>query len=397
MRRRVEHGLIFGDIRMIHDPLAARQRAVIFSAVAVALIAAMTALFAWLRPNADPGDAPILRANSGELYVRVDDRIHPVTNLTSARLIAGAPEHAARIGEENLLELPRGVPVGITTAPAAFAPADSTDGSWSVCTPATAAQEVLVSAGQPAEKLPPHAAVVAVVDADEWLITGEGRHLLPRDDDPQGRIIRRALGIDATTPRWTPPAQVLTVVRELPPITLPDPSLEVLVIGAEAWVLTPSGGVSAISELQRDILIESGASRREMDSSEIAGLPDADPAPHIPLPATVPEWIDPTGVTVCATEERVGATLPDPPPTQIPLSGDAVATAFTGLDRGSVAVDTGHGFHVVSTTGMRHPVAQRETLQTIGAEHVETVPWELVALLPQGAELSQDAALKATY
>ena len=28
MRRRVEHGLIFGDIRMIHDPLASRQRVV---------------------------------------------------------------------------------------------------------------------------------------------------------------------------------------------------------------------------------------------------------------------------------------------------------------------------------------------------------------------------------
>ena len=397
MRRRVEHGLIFGDIRMIHDPLAARQRAVIFSAVAVALIAAMTALFAWLRPNADPGDAPILRASSGELYVRVDDRVHPVTNLTSARLIAGAPEQAARIGDENLLALPRGVPVGITTAPAAFAPADSADGSWSVCTPATAAQEVLVSAGRPAEKLSPHAAVVAVVGADEWLITGEGRHLLPGDDDPQGRIIRRALGIDATTPRWTPPAQVLTVLRELPPITFPDPSLEVVVNGAEAWVLTPSGGVSPITEVQRDILLESGTTRRDMGSAEVAGLPDADPAPRIPLPATVPEWIDPAATTVCATEDRAGATLPEPLPPQMPLSGSAVATAFIGLEQGSVAVDTGHGFHVVSTTGIRHPVAQRETLQTIGAEHVETVPWELVALLPQGAELTQDAALKATY
>ena len=41
MRRRVEHGLIFGDIRMIHDPLASRQRATIFSVVAVLLIAAV--------------------------------------------------------------------------------------------------------------------------------------------------------------------------------------------------------------------------------------------------------------------------------------------------------------------------------------------------------------------
>ena len=103
MRRRVEHGLIFGDIRMIHDPLASRQRATIFSVVAVLLIAAITALFAWLRPNADPGDAPILRSSSGELYVRINDIVHPVTNLTSARLIVGAPEQPQRIGDNNLL------------------------------------------------------------------------------------------------------------------------------------------------------------------------------------------------------------------------------------------------------------------------------------------------------
>ena len=125
MRRRVEHGLIYGDIRMIHDPLAARRRSAIFGLVAVALIAAGSGLFAWLRPNPDPGAAAILRASDGAMYVRVGEAVHPVTNLTSARLIAGTAEEPQRVGEERLTEMPRGVPLGIATAPAMFAPGDA--------------------------------------------------------------------------------------------------------------------------------------------------------------------------------------------------------------------------------------------------------------------------------
>ena len=133
MRRRVEHGLIYGDIRMIHDPLAARRRSAIFGMVAVALIAAGSGLFAWLRPNQDPGAAAILRANDGAMYVRVGEVVHPVTNLTSARLIAGSAEEPQRVGEERLTEMPRGVPLGIATAPAMFAPGDAVDAAWSAC------------------------------------------------------------------------------------------------------------------------------------------------------------------------------------------------------------------------------------------------------------------------
>ena len=81
MRRRVEHGLIFGDVRMIHDPLASRRRATAFGTISVLLISGVMGLYAWMRPNPDPGDAPILRAADGELYVRVDDMVHPVTCL----------------------------------------------------------------------------------------------------------------------------------------------------------------------------------------------------------------------------------------------------------------------------------------------------------------------------
>ena len=58
LQRRVEHGLILGDIRMIHDPLASRRRALIFGSIAVAFLAIGSGMLAWLQPNPNPGDAP---------------------------------------------------------------------------------------------------------------------------------------------------------------------------------------------------------------------------------------------------------------------------------------------------------------------------------------------------
>ena len=394
MRRRVEHGLIFGDIRMIHDPLASRQRATIFSVVAVLLIAAITALFAWLRPNADPGDAPILRSSSGELYVRINDIVHPVTNLTSARLIVGAPEQPQRIGDNNLLAQPRGVPVGLAVAPSLFAPRDSADLSWSAC---TSGGEVGVIAGPAASPLAGASAVLAEVGGQQWLVTGEGRRELPPADTPTGRVIRRALGVDASTPRWSPPSQLLDAIKEDAPLDLPDPLPEVAVNDADAWAIAADGGVQPLSRLQSEILTQAGASQRSVDSAELAQLPDADPPSDIRLPAEVPAWVDPATETVCATEAQVGATYTAPVPSSIALSGDAVAVAFSGLDDGSVAVDSGHGYHVVSIIGMRHDVPNRNVLDMIGAEHVEQVTWEIIALLPQGDTLTQDGALVTAY
>ncbi|EEI16093.1 type VII secretion protein EccB [Corynebacterium lipophiloflavum DSM 44291] len=394
MRRRVEHGLIFGDIRMIHDPLASRQRAMIFSIVAVLLIAAITALFAWLRPNADPGDAPILRSGSGELYVRINDTIHPVTNLTSARLIVGAPEEPQRIGDENLLAQPRGVPVGIAMAPSLFAPRDSEDLSWSAC---TFGSEVVVIAGPGANQLAGASAVLAEVGGQQWLVTGGGRRLLPPADAPTGRVIRRALGVDANTPRWSPPSQLLNALKEEVPLEVPNPLPEIVVNGSDSWAVAADGGVQPLSRLQSDILTEAGAPQRIIGSAELAQLPDAEPPIDIRLPAEEPVWLDPVVEPVCATEAQVGATFSEPLTSSIALSGGAVAVAFAGLDDGAVAVDSGHGYHVVSLNGMRHDVPDPDVLDMIGAEHVEQVPWEIIALLPQADTLTQDGALISTY
>lgn len=387
MRRRMEHGLVFGDIRMIHDPLASRRRATIFGTAAVAMIAGVMGLFAWMRPNADPGDAPIVRAADGTLYVRVGEAAHPVTNLASARLIAGQAADPARIGDEKLAELPRGVPVGIVAAPGMFAPEDAPSASWSVC----GADAITVVAGKAPEPLPIDAAVLAADTTREWVVTAEGRRLLPEAHTPQGRVIRRALGVTPDTPRWTPPTQVISALRELPPAALPDPLPQIIDADDQAWALA-DGRIQPITGTQRTMLLDAGAKAAVASRESLASYPDAEE--ELRLPRERPRWVEPH--LACVDQNRGGATV-DEVPEGIELSGTSVATHFAGLDGGSVGVDSGHGFHVVSANGLRHRAPDAETLATVGAAHVEDVPWEIVALLPEGAELSRDAAMTATY
>lgn len=394
MRRRVEHGLLFGDVRMIHDPLGARRRASIFGLVSALMIAGVMGLFAWMRPNPDPGDAPILRTADGALYVRVGETAHPVANLTSARLVAGVAANPERAGEQFVAALPRGVPVGIVAAPGLFASADSGADSWFACATADA---VIVRAGEAPSPLPPDRAVLAALDGREWIVTREGRTELPPQDSKEGRMLRRGLAIDANTPRWSPLPQVLGALRELPPYEFP-PTMPVLESGADSWLLVGEA-VAPITELQKRLLIDAGSQPRPTNPAELASRPDASPPLDLRLPATAPDWLDPGTQAVCAGPTGEGAVMERDAALAgaIELSGDTVATHFAGLAAGAVGVDSGHGYHVVSPAGLRHPVADAETLAVIGVARTDEVRWELVSLLPEGEALTRDAALRALY
>lgn len=398
MRRRVEHGLIFGDVRMIHDPLGSRRRATIFGLIAVAMIAGVMGLFAWMRPNPDPGDAPILRAADGTLYVRAGDALHPVTNLTSARLIAGAPADPERAGDEFLAAQTRGVPVGIPAAPSLFAPADSGPDAWSVC---AAGARVVVRAGDAPAELAGDEAVLATADGREWVVTAAGRTQLPSANDPAGRLLRRALGIDASTPRWRPPAQVLNAITEQPPLALPPQPPRVLRTGDGWWILV-GAAVQPVTALQGQLLADASIPPtpiEDADEADVAVYPDLDPPLDLRLPAVAPRWVDPGERAVCAGPEGGGSSAPldGAAAGAVELPGDGAATHFAGLRAGAVAVDSGHGFHVVSAAGIRHPVPDEDTLAAVGAARTDEVRWAILSLLPGGAELTREAAVAPAY
>lgn len=159
--RRLEHALIRGDSRMIHDPMRGQSRSMLVGLVLAVIIVGACAVLAFFKPQPSVGDAQILLSQSnGAIFVRIGERAHPALNVASARLIAGTSENPAAVDDKKLAALQRGPVVGIIGAPLTISGADDMSASdWTVCdtTVAPAAVEptggtsvqTMVSAGPP--------------------------------------------------------------------------------------------------------------------------------------------------------------------------------------------------------------------------------------------------------
>src|SRR5262245_54282578 len=98
--RRAAHALVRGDARMIDDPIRAQAISFCAGCVLVVVAIAVCAVFALARPGQGLGGAPILMArDSGALYVRIGDTVHPVLNLASARLVTGSAADPVPVSE----------------------------------------------------------------------------------------------------------------------------------------------------------------------------------------------------------------------------------------------------------------------------------------------------------
>ncbi|OBK21567.1 type VII secretion protein EccB [Mycobacterium asiaticum] len=133
--RRLEHALIRADSRMIHDPMRGQIRSLLVGLAIAVLITGACGVLAFFKPSPNIGDAQILLSNSGGgLYVRIGDRLHPVLNLASARLITGKPDSPKSVSDKRLHQLPRGPMVGIVGAPTSIrGGADMRMSGWTVC------------------------------------------------------------------------------------------------------------------------------------------------------------------------------------------------------------------------------------------------------------------------
>lgn len=427
LTRRLEHGLVLGDIRMIHDPLATRNRAHIFSLAATTLICLGALAMAVFKPAIDPGDAAIIQAESGQLYVRIDNQLHPVANLASARLIVGEAADIHTGSDTILKNLPKAVPIGIVDAPGLIAPPatatqklvphachtttkpanrlDMAPNQITVIMQETGANVTTTNQTTPIfQQLATGHALVALVDQAEWLVTANGRSILPPADTPDGRNIRHRLGITPTTPRWSPPPQIFSAIAEKPPATIPTGILEILRIpGADNpqfWART-ADGVVRLAPIQADILVDSGVRMQDGTATELGANPDSKTLSSLPLPDRVPTWVDPTAQPLCVGEHGEVETAPlieGKPPwgEAVVLAGKAVATHFVGPGW-AVGVDTGSGIHVVSAHGLRHQVENRETAAALGISHFYSINWDMLRLLPSGTTLSKQQALQPLY
>jgi type VII secretion protein EccB len=232
--RRTASGIALHDTRMLVDPLRTQSRAVLMGVLIVITGLVGCFVFSLIRPNGQVGNNTVLADRStAALYVRVGDQLHPVLNLTSARLIVGKPVNPTTVKSTELDRFPRGNLIGIPGAPERMVQNTSHDANWTVCdavsgaighgahsTGATVIAGPPDSSGTRAGTLAPGQAVLVddpgAGGATTWLLWDGKRSQIDLSD----HAITNALGLDAPAPR--PVAQGLfNAIPESPPLTAP--------------------------------------------------------------------------------------------------------------------------------------------------------------------------------
>lgn len=328
LTRRLERALLRGDLQPGPDP---RRALVAGVAVTVLGLAGSTLLaVGWPRPTLD--DAPILLAReSGALYVRVGDVLHPVPNLASARLIAG-PVDPRPVRDADLARAARGPALGIAGAPGALGAVLPATITWSVCDQ-PAATTVAVDADVPDPgRIDPQQAV-PVTAGETTFVIHRGRRIAV---DRAGVLPRRVSPL------------LLNAIPEAPPGELPGriaapPDDPVLCVH---WIRRPDGGT--------EVALTSGAA--------------------LPLP---------DGRTPVALAQADGD---GPALDAVSLPPGSCGYLRSGLGDRYLVVDTGVRYPIGDDDA-----ARALGLPDAAA----TAPWPVLAGLPSGPELSRRQALTA--
>jgi type VII secretion protein EccB len=232
--RRIASGIALHDTRMLVDPLRTQSRAVLMGVLLLATALAGCFVFSLIRPSGSAGNNTILADRStSALYVRIGDELHPVLNLTSARLIAGKPANPTTVKSSELDRFPRGNLVGIPGAPERMVQNSTHDADWITCDSVTGigraahSQGVTVIAGRPDS----HGAKAATLGSAQGILTANGGTTWLLWDGKRSQIdltdhaVTSALGLgndEAGVPAPRPIASGLfNAVPEAPPLAAP--------------------------------------------------------------------------------------------------------------------------------------------------------------------------------
>ena len=116
--RRISNGVALRDTRMLTDPLRRQGRALSVGLMLGAILLAGAFILSVLRPAGAGGNQAILAERStNALYVKIDDQLHPVLNLASARLIVGKADNPTVVKSSEIDKFPLGNTLGIPNGP----------------------------------------------------------------------------------------------------------------------------------------------------------------------------------------------------------------------------------------------------------------------------------------
>lgn len=308
----------------------------------VALGAAIAFIIGMINPSPEQGDANIMATQSGGLYVKFEERLHPVTNMASARLITGQPDKASVVKETALAGFTRGPLMGIPSAPSSMEVWEDSSASWGVCdwqdtsaslslTNADTLQTTLVAGRDTwadADTLGEERGVIvrpADAPTELWMLFGSHRAQI----GPEDFATHAALGI---TQADISNAQVvsrglLNAIETLPVLTAPDlfrmgetsPAVPRYEIGdvivtedvsdLKVYFAVTDVGVQRIPRLVADLLVNKGATTVDLPSpAAIANLPQAQRITLENYPESAPTIERPASLCYAWSRPKEGGT-----------------------------------------------------------------------------------------
>jgi len=229
--RRIASGIALHDTRMLVDPLRTQSRAVLMGVLILATGLAGCFVFSLIRPNGQVGNNAVLADRStAALYVRVGDDLHPVLNLTSARLIVGRPVNPTAVKSTELDRFPRGNLIGIPGAPERMVQNASHDANWTVCDAVSGTSRGAHSTGVTVIAGPPdgRGARAATLGSAQGILVDNGTSTWLLWDGKRSQIdlanhaVTNALGLGVDAPAPRPIAfGLFNAIPESPALTAP--------------------------------------------------------------------------------------------------------------------------------------------------------------------------------
>lgn len=423
------------------DPLQFYSRSIALGIVVAVLILAGAALLAYFKPQGKLGGTSLFTDRAtNQLYVLLSGQLHPVYNLTSARLVLGNPANPATVKSSELSKLPMGQTVGIPGAPYATPVSAGSTSIWTLCDTVaradstspvvqTAVIAIPLEIDASIDPLQSHEAVLVSYQGETWIVTTKGRHAIDLTD----RALTSSMGIPVTA-RPTPISEGMFNALpdmgpwQLPPIPaagapnslgLPDD----LVIGSvfqihtdkgpQYYVVLPDGiaqvnatTAAALRATQAHGLVAPPAMVPSL-VVRIAERVYPSPLPDEPLkivsrpqdPALCWSWQRSAGDQSPQSTVLSGRHLPISPSAMNMGIKQIHGTATVYLDGGKfVALQSPdprytESMYYIDPQGVRYGVPNAETAKSLGLSSPQNAPWEIVRLLVDGPVLSKDAAL----
>jgi type VII secretion protein EccB len=226
--RRLRAAITRFSVRMKHDDRK-QQAAVALSIVLVVIGVGWMALLHFMKPAGLVGESAIIGdRDTGAVYAKINGRLYPALNLTSARLAVGNSASPTWVKANEIAKYPTGPLIGIPGVPNSLPITSSAVSAWSVCDTSQTGGAARGSGTAPvvtsiAGQLTPFGRAAAMGPTQAVLATHKGAtYVIWRGQrsriDPTDRSVTFNLGLD---PGVTYPIEISNPLFDAIPSTEP--------------------------------------------------------------------------------------------------------------------------------------------------------------------------------